>query len=88
MFHLYILLAKDQGETKEEPRNEQRTPKQKKVHLLRLPSLFPLLYLAEFYREHSERRPRELRLNSPPTKSAICYDCFPKNVDSIPKKVD
>ena len=28
--------VKDQGETKEEPRNDQRTPKHQKVLLLRL----------------------------------------------------
>ena len=63
--------AKDQGETKEEPRNDQRTPKLKKVLLLRLPSLLFLLYLASFHRPTTERTPRELRLNSQPPKNAI-----------------
>ena len=56
-----MCRAKDQGETKEEPRNDQRTPKLKKVLLLRLPSLLPLLYLALFHRENSERRPTDDR---------------------------
>ena len=64
--------VKDQGRTKEEPRMNLRTPKLKKVLLLRLPSLSPLLYLALFHRPMTERRPRELRINSPPTKSAFC----------------
>ena len=39
--------------------------------ILRFCSLVPLLYLAWFYRENSERRPKEDRKNSPPTKSAF-----------------
>ena len=41
---------------------------------LKLRFLFSLfsLYLPLFYREKSGRRPSELRLNSPPTKSAVC----------------
>ena len=58
--------------TKDEPRNYQRTPKPKKCVLLILSSLSPFLYLASKHRANTERRPRELRLNSPPTKSAIC----------------
>ena len=68
---MYILRVKDQGRTKDEPRNDQRTPKLKKVLLLRLPSLFPLLYLASFHRLTTERRATELRLNSQPPKNAI-----------------
>ena len=41
------------------------------VRLFRFCSLVPLLYLTWFYRENSERRPKEDRKNSPPTKSAF-----------------
>ena len=41
------------------------------VLLLRLPSLVSLLYLALFHRPMTERRPRELRLNSLPPKKHI-----------------
>ena len=61
--------------TNEEPKINQGTTKElrnsKKVLLLRLPSLFPLLYLASAHRPTTERRPREERINSPPTKSAV-----------------
>ena len=50
------------------PRKNQGTTKElrttKKCFLLRLPSLLPLLYLAWFYREYSERRPKEDRKNT------------------------
>ena len=65
MYLLYLPLAKYQRWTKEEPRNYQRTPKYKKCCLLRLPFLSPLLYLASFHRETTERTPREQRQNSP-----------------------
>ena len=59
--------------------------------LLRLPSLFPLLYLALFYREKTDRTPIEhlmdkkvLFLRLSPKK----VDLIPKKVDSFPKKVD
>ena len=61
------------SKTKDEPRKNQGTTKElrttKKCFLLRLPSLLHLLYLAWFYRENSERRPTEQRLNSLPAKS-------------------
>ena len=58
--------GKDQEETKEEPRMNQRTPKLKKVLLLRLPSLLLLLYLPLFYREGVRRNAlRVLRPKSP-----------------------
>ena len=55
--------------------------------LLRLPSLFPPLYLALLHRPTTERRPREEWLNSSPPKSAFCWDWLPKKVDSVSKKV-
>ena len=50
--------------TNDEPRNNERTPKLKKVLLLRLTSFFLLLCLALFHRPTTERRPRERRINS------------------------
>ena len=73
--------------TKDEPRTNLRMPNHKICVLLRLTSFFPLLYIASAHRPTSERRPRELRVNSPPTKSAICYDWLPKKVSSAPEKV-
>ena len=67
-----MLRVKDQGETKDEPRNYQRTPKPKKCVLLILPSLLLLLYLASKHRANTERRPREERHNSLTPKSAFC----------------
>ena len=53
------------------PRTNLRTPNYKKVLLLRLLFLLLLLYLPLFHRPTTERTPKELRLNSQPTKSAI-----------------
>ena len=64
MYFAYLFLVKDQGRTKDEPRMNQRTPKLKKVLLLRLPSFFLLLYLPSFCRPTTERTPREERINS------------------------
>ena len=56
--------AKDQGETKDEPRMNQRTPKLKKVLLLRLtvsfPSLIPCLISPRDDRENTARRAHQL----------------------------
>ena len=64
----------------------QRTPKCQKCCLLRLPSLLVLLYLTLFYRENSERRPREERQKSPSTKSTF-LNRFPKKSPTILKKL-
>ena len=64
MYLLFLPRAKDQGRTKDEPRINQRTPKLKKVLLLRLPSFFLFLYLPSFCRPTTERTPREERINS------------------------
>ena len=67
--------------------------------LLRLQSLLLLIYLVWFYRENSERRPKEersvivpLRLRTPTedhmTKKALFLRLSPKKVDSLPAKVD
>ena len=51
--------VKDQGETKEEPRNDQRTPKLEKSTFLKLavffPSLIPYLILPTDDREMTDR---------------------------------
>ena len=52
--------------------NDIRVLFHEKALFLRFLSHLPLLYLAFFRRETSGRRPSELRLNSPPTKSAVC----------------
>ena len=73
--------------TKDEPKKNQGTTKElpvtKKSCFLRLPSLSPLLYLASFYRENSDRRPRDeevprmalrvLRPNYPHSKGKAQY---------------
>ena len=91
MYLPYQSRVKDQGRTKEEPRNDQRTPKLKKCVLLRLPSLLLLLYLAIFYRPTTERTPTQL-----PAHKKCCFlrllpnkvVLIPKKVDSFPKTVD
>ena len=83
MFLLCSLSVSNQGRTKDEARNNLRTPKRKKVLLLRLPFFSPLLYLAWFYRENSERRPKEDLM----TKKALFLRLSPKKVDLIPEKV-
>ena len=76
MYLPYLSRVKDQGRTKDEPRNDQRTPNQEMCVLLRLPSLFPLLYLASF----SERTPTQLRLNSLPLKVLFLNIAFLKRL--------
>ena len=68
MYLPYFPRVKDQGQTKEgiivralgRDKNQGTTKElrtTKKCFLLRLPSLFPLLYLASFYRENSDLTP-------------------------------
>ena len=64
-----------------------RTPKYKMCVLLRLPSLFPFLYLALFYRENTDRRPRKLRLNSPSTKVLFLKIAFLKKLSPFLKRL-
>ena len=54
--------------------------------LLRLPSLFLLLYFALFHRPTTERRPRELRLISLPTKVLFIKIGFLKKLTSFLKR--
>ena len=83
MYHPNLPRVKDQGRTKNEPGNDLRTPKRKKVHLLRLPSLLLLLYFALFHRPTTEGTPKEVHM----TKKALFLRLSPKKVDLIPKKV-
>ena len=82
-----MLRVKNQGRTKDEPRNDLRTPKHKKCCLLRLTSLLLLLYLAWFYRENSERRPKELRLISLRTKVLFIKISFQKKLSPFLKQL-
>ena len=78
-----MLRVKDQGETKEEPRNDLRTPKLKKVLLLRMPSLIPPLIPPIEHRLTTERIPREDLMR----KKALFLRLSPKKVVLIPEKV-
>ena len=75
----------NQRRTKDEPRMNLRTPYPQKCCLLRLPSLLPLLYLASFHRENSDRRPSEERHNSLPTKVLFLKIAFLKKLTRILK---
>ena len=82
---MYILRVKDQGRTKDgiivralgRDKNlgtNQRTPKLKKVLLLRLPSLLLLLYLASSHREGVRRNAlRVLHPKSPHSEEMMQY---------------
>ena len=93
-----MLRIKDQGRnnrssllgeirTKEEPRMNLRTPKYKMCVLLRLPSFFPLLYLASFYRPMSGRKPREERINFLSQKVLFLNIAFLKQLTAFLKKL-
>ena len=95
MYLLYFPRVKDQGETKEEPRNDQRTPNYPKVLFIKIAFSFPSLILCLIPptddRENSKRRAHQL-----PAYKKCCFlrllpktvDCLPKTVDCPPKKVD
>ena len=84
MYLTKFSRVKDQGRTKEEPRNDLRTPKHKKCFLLRLPSLLLLLYPALFHRPTTERTPTQL----PVTQKCFFLRLLLNQVVLIPKKVD
>ena len=58
-----MLRVKDQGETKEEPRNDQRTPNHQKVLFIKIAvsftSLIPSLIPPRDDRENTERTPTQ-----------------------------
>ena len=59
-----MLRVKDQGETKEEPRNDQRTPNHQKVLFIKIvvsfTSLIPSLIPAREHRLTTEQTPTQL----------------------------
>ena len=64
-----------------------RIPHYKKCVSLRLPFLFRLLYLALLCRENTERRPRELRINSSWQKVHFLNIAFLKRLTESLKKL-
>ena len=83
-----MLRVKDQGETKEEPRNDQRTPNHQKVLFIKIAvsftSLIPYLKTPSDNRENTEKTPTQL----PASKKALFLRLLPKKVVCIPKKGD
>lgn len=83
-----MLRIKDQGRTKEEPRNDQRTPNHQKVLFIKITFSFPSLILCLIPptddRENTERTPTEDLM----TKKALFLRLSPKKVVSLPKTVD
>ena len=59
-----MLRVKDQGETKEEPRNDQRTPNHQKVLFIKIAvsftSLIPSLFPPREHRQTTEKTPTQL----------------------------
>ena len=59
-----MLRVKDQRETKEEPRNDQRTPNHQKVLFIKIailfPSLIPCLFPSREHRQTTEKTPTQL----------------------------
>ena len=74
--------------TKDEPRNDQRTPKLEKITFLKLAVFFPSLIPSPISptddRENSERTPTQL----PAHKKCCFLRLLPNKVVLIPKKVD
>jgi len=83
----YLSRVKDQGRTKDEPRNDQRTPKQKKVRFIKIAvsfiSLIPCPIPPRELRETTEGTPKEDHM----TKKALFLRLSPKKVVLIPEKV-
>ena len=67
MFLLVLLRGKDQGETKEEPRNDLRTPNHQKVLFIKIAVsvtfLIPCIVLPRELREMTEKTPTQLPAN-------------------------
>ena len=72
-----MLRVKDQGRTKEEPRNDQRTPNHQKVLFIKIAvsftSLIPCLVLPRELRETTEGTPKEDHM----TKKALFLRLLP-----------
>ena len=88
MYLIYILRIKDQGETKDEPRMNLRTPYHQNVLFIKIavlfPSLIPCLILPTDDRENTERRAHQL----PVTQKCCFLRLLPNQVVPLPKKVD
>ena len=84
IYFLCTLYIHSLLKTKEEPRNDLRTPKLKKCVLLILPFLLPCLIPPTDDREKTERTPTQL----PASKKALFLRLLPKKVVPLPKKVD
>ena len=74
------------SKTKEEPRNNLRTPNHQKVLFIKIAvsftSLIPCLVLPRELRETTEGTPKEDQM----TKKALFLRLSPKKVDLIPEK--
>ena len=83
MYLIYILRVKDQGRTKEQPKNSQ-PPKSAFIKIaVSFTSLTPCLVLPRELRETTEGTPKEDHM----TKKALFLRLSPKKVDLIPEKV-
>ena len=83
MYLVYILLVKDQGRTKDEPKNSQT----QKSTFIKIPSLIPSLIPPTDDRETTERRAKRYRALAA-KNSVLFIKITPKIVNLIPKKVD
>ena len=83
MYLIYILRVKDQGRTKERPKNSQ-PPKSAFIKIaVSFTSLIPCLVLPRELRETTEGTPKEDHM----TKKALFLRLSPKKVEWIPEKV-
>ena len=88
MYHPNPSWVKDQRRTKEEPRNDQRTPNHQNVLFIKIAisftSLIPCLKTPTDEREKTERTPTGDLM----TKKALFLRLSPRKVVSLPKIVD
>ena len=88
MYLVFKRTAKDQRRTKDEPRNDQRTPNYQNVLLVKIAISFTSLILCLIPptddRETTERTPTQL----PVTKKCFFLRLLLNQVVLIPKKVD
>ena len=88
MYLVFKRTAKDQRRTKDEPRNDQRTPNYQNVLLVKIAisftSLIPRLIPPTDDREKSDRTPTQL----PASPKALFLRLLPKQVFFVPEKVD
>ena len=88
MHLVFKRTAKDQRRTKEEPRNDQRTPNHQNVLFVKIAiyftSLIPSPISPTDDREKSDRTPTQL----PASPKALFLRLLPKQVFFVPEKVD